>query len=371
MFVVSGCPRSGTSLTMLILSKLFGEDRILGGKFGFQDDPVQEEGEEDHHFELRKYFFDLNKEREEKAGRSREKTMDMNPNGFWECQYTVAGINYSYGMRTMLKGFLEETDENRTCVKIVSQGLLNSDPRYITKILYLLRHPRAVAKSQERLIRGVAFDNKDFSELAKIHTPEMFIKVTQMAALFLKDHPDIEVKILEYDDLIEHPKDNIKSICDFFKIDFEDRWPLVKDAVKPKYRRSYPQEIELDLWKDAETLYDLMKEKKYEEILEYSKDPQKPMNRSTRKWTCQRSGNTVDEKICKMCKEDRMFREEGKRAAIARKIEWEDKPCLFEVGFDMDAKEYKTVRESILTNFWIDDDSRENYRKAMDAFELQ
>ena len=197
MFVVSGCPRSGTSLTMLILSKLFGEDRILGGKFGFQDDPVQE------------------------------------------------------------KGFLEETDENRTCVKIVSQGLLNSDPRYITKILYLLRHPRAVAKSQERLIRGVAFDNKDFSELAKIHTPEMFIKVTQMAALFLKDHPDIEVKILEYDDLIEHPKENIKSICDFFKIDFEDRWSLVKDAVKPKYRRSYPQEIELDLWKDAETLVPL------------------------------------------------------------------------------------------------------------------
>ena len=55
MIVVSGCPRSGTSLTMDCMRHAFGEDRIMGKKFPQERKYVfmkeQFEGEDDNAYE--------------------------------------------------------------------------------------------------------------------------------------------------------------------------------------------------------------------------------------------------------------------------------------------------------------------------------
>jgi hypothetical protein len=122
----------------------FGDDRIMGSKFP-QEDRIsvgleKHEEETQDEFEARNYIRDIVAPH---ATKDFEVSKDMNPNGFWECRYSVRGIKWHMNMPDL---------EGKVC-KIVSQGLINSNPEYIDKIVYMLRDPRQVAKSQERLKR--------------------------------------------------------------------------------------------------------------------------------------------------------------------------------------------------------------------------
>jgi hypothetical protein len=125
MIVVSGCPRSGTSLMMDCLRIAFGEDRILGHKFpqehGLLEAKKQGEEESDDHYEARMYAMNRGLA---VSGRLNdiERSKDMNPNGFWECRYTVQGVHWHRGIEV----------KNTDICKIVSQGLFFSDPKYIS-----------------------------------------------------------------------------------------------------------------------------------------------------------------------------------------------------------------------------------------------
>ena len=104
----------------------------------------------------------------------------MNPNGFWEDgRFTVRGLSWRFNCREELDGYL--TEEKPTCVKIVSQGLIQTDPRYISKMVYLIRHPRNVAKSQENLVTELDQMFGDKNTL-KMHTPKMYLNVTAQAS---------------------------------------------------------------------------------------------------------------------------------------------------------------------------------------------
>jgi hypothetical protein len=357
MIVVSGCPRSGTSLTMLLMSKILGEDRIKGSKWPQEQERSRGEDEPAHLYEIRKFMEAKQRAQVVKSGRDPEKYKDMNPNGFWECQYSVRGISYNYPDRAFLRTVEQEEDGNRSCVKIVSQGLLSSDPRYLSKIIYLIRHPRKVAKSQERLSRGLQLEGKDISEHVKIHTPEMYINVTVAACRFLLENPDIPVLFVNYDDLINDAARKVEDICNFIDQPFAQAWTKTATLIKPNLRRSAPEDVDNALWEDAENVYDMFNEGMFQEIIDYASDPLKPMNRSTRKWSCPRSGNVVDEKICGMCVKDRDFRDEARKAADLRRIDWKEQPCLFECGLDLDRPdaEYLTPDESIQHNSWQKD----------------
>ena len=164
MIVISGCPRSGTSLLMDCMRHTFGDDRIMGAKFpqekNLQD--KQYENEDDNAFETRMHLSSIfNKDKIEKAQKDFELIKDMNPNGFWECRYSVAGIKWHIGFK----------DNPKTIVKVVSQGLPQTDPRYVDKMIYMLREPHQVAKSQERLRRMPFMDieeERDMQEKMKI-----------------------------------------------------------------------------------------------------------------------------------------------------------------------------------------------------------
>lgn len=353
MYAISGCPRSGTSLMMDIMREVFGIDRIRGKKFP-QEDRInkifnQQEGESDAVFECKKYMF----EKQQPHWREElESAKDMNPNGFWEDQYSVSGIRYNFQDSETLKEIL--TEETKSIYKIVSQGLVNSDPIYIDKIIFMMRHPRSVAKSQERLKRNLKFktpegEDIDLGKDLVIHTPEMFNRVTTMACKFLLDNPDIPVHFVEFEELIENPAVVLQGVQDFLG---EGDFTKGVKLINPKLRRSYPQEVENSMWGDAEYIYKTFKEGKYQDVVDYMDEDMRATNRQNRNWLCTRTGLITVEGHCKSCKVDPAFRKSLKDHANGQNIDWTSEPCMYECGFDLDSEPI-TIQESIDNNFWL------------------
>ena len=205
LIIVSGCPRSGTSAMSDIMHKLFGEKRMIYAK---KPEPEKEpEFEETKAGACMKYLYDTEDstkkraEQKEKIKKRKIKTEIMNPNGFYEDgRFAVLGIQWNRKWREELDGFLN--DKISKCMKIVSQGLLPSDPRFFSKIIYMIRHPREVAKSQENL-EGL-LGNPDIEGVEqKNHSPKMYISVTAQAALFFVENPEIPVLFCQQSSVLE------------------------------------------------------------------------------------------------------------------------------------------------------------------------
>jgi len=200
MYVVSGCPRSGTSLMMEIFRTALGDARVIGRKFPQEARLDLVEGDTAEMREYRRLVLTTLK------GHDVEKTRDMNPDGFWECPFTVKGIHYHSSTKGLLRTVGSE-DKPYVC-KVVSQGLAGSNPIYVDGVVFMLRHPEAVAKSQERLVRSFKVKRPgsgeviDLLENAVIRSPQMFIEVSLLAAQWFSDHPEIPVYIVNYEDLL-------------------------------------------------------------------------------------------------------------------------------------------------------------------------
>ncbi len=358
MIIVSGCPRSGTSVTMDILRISLGGENIIGEKLVNEKIPELEqiEGERDAHFVVREYLYSKSKNKHQKTLDKKIQMEDMNPNGFWECEFTVKGINYSYKNRKWLHT-LHTKGKNKVC-KIVSQGLLQSDPKYIDKMIYLIRHPRNVAKSQERLSRNfdVKFgeDKKNIFDDIVVHTPEMYINVTLLACRWIIENKDIPVLFVEFEKLQKNPEEEIERMAQFVGYGDFDKG---KDIVEPKLNRSKQENIENPLWEDAEFIYEKFKKGKFKEIIKAFEDPKRLTNRMKQSWQCTRCNMTVDAKDCTKCINSLIVRENYKKRANILDIDYMNEPCLYECGMNIDVEEseYLTIEESIKYNSWTED----------------
>jgi hypothetical protein len=273
----------------------------------------------------------------------------------------VGGIAYNYQDKDKLQGYLEEEKGKETCMKIVSQGLLPSDPRYINKIIYVIRHPRNVAKSQERLTRGfdvvlASGETQNITEGLVIHTPEMYMRVTGQAARFFGDNPHIPVHFVLYDDLVEEPETSIKAICEFMGEDAERGWDRCKGVVNPKLKRSYPEDVPSNLWEEAEEIYKRFAAKDFIGVEYFLSNPKLNLYRGSIEFICARSGGVATAAICQQCMTSSVVRENFKAAAAlpGRQIDWKNKPCLWECSLDPDRTddEYVDVFDSIKDNHW-------------------
>jgi len=357
MWVVSGCPRSGTSLMMDLLRVTFGEDRILGKKFP-QEEHIEEmkkqnELETDQQYATRMYIHEKLRD-EEKIKKDLSESKDLNPNGFWEMLYTVQGCYFRFFDADRLETLL--TEEKKSICKIVSQGLFQSDPRYIDKIIYMIRHPRAVAKSQERLKRQFPFseDGKIIidNEEIKIHTPEMYINVTTMASKWFIKYPNIEVKFVYFDDLISEPKRILTEIQDFLG---EGNFEKAISQINPKLKRSYPEDIDSPFWEEAEFIYNRFIKQDYQSIVEYMTNPNLMIHRKNKRWYCCRVGRSVVENECLSCFNNKETKENYKKFAEQQGINWRAEPCVFECGYHPE-NDPITIEKSILNNNWTNDD---------------
>jgi len=340
MIIVSGCPRSGTSLMMDCLRLALGEDRIMGSKF-----PKENRGKEklpfetDAEFDLRKYFEE--RLESEKKDKRKEKTLDMNPNGFWECRYTTQGISWHLGI---------DCPSEKIC-KVVSQGLIHTDPKYVDKVIYMLRDPREVAKSQENLVRRLPFNEEDLEKQGlKIHSPLMFVNVTYQAIQWIKSNPQVPVIFVHYDSLLENPEEELRKVGEFLgEGDFS------KHPVEKRLYRSKPEEgIENDLWAIAEEIYAKTLTKDYDGLISFYKDNVRKIKKDTMTYHCFRKGRKVVYNECIACKKDEVARNNFKKDATKRKISWISEPCVFECGIDVDHDPI-TIKQSIENNFWLTD----------------
>jgi len=91
-------------------------------------------------------------------------------------------------------------------IKITAFGLKFLPPgKY--KILYTERDIEEVLDSMEKMAR-IQDENRE-------ETKESFFRLNGMIKETIKTRKDIELLLVSYNDLIAHPQDNIKKICDF------------------------------------------------------------------------------------------------------------------------------------------------------------
>ena len=349
--IVSGCPRSGTSLCMNILIKALGEKNVIGKKFPQQEKmdflTKKQSDETNDEFKIRTYILnhlDIINEETSKIEHSKK----MNPLGFWEDgRISVSGLKYNIQTKEIIKKLRKDKDKN-FLAKIVSQGLMNSDPDLINKVIFMIRNPYEVAKSQEDLVINgkYLYNGKeiDLFENDKIHSPEMFINVTTQAARFFIENPEIQFEIVEYEDLLLNSKNTISTISNF--IDTGD-FSKCHNLIKPELYRSKTYDKEGEIWEESIKIYELFKEKKFQEILDLNKTAYDKVNKN---WFCLRANAQTIDTHCKSCFNDKNFTNSIKEQAIKDDINWENLPCVYECGYRN--KDIISVEESIKNNHW-------------------
>jgi len=350
MIIITGCPRSGTSLTMLLMKTALGEENIIGSKFP-QEERInriyqKRSNESDNEYQARIYQWEnQNPNWKEELRESK----DMNPNGFWECIWTVRGISDPPSHIKPNQKLLELQDSKNKVIKLVSQGLAKSDPKYVDKIILLLRHPRDVAKSQEKLTRYFTVNFRVGDDKPVVHTPSMFIRVSTMLAKWRLDHPDIPLLPIFYDDLITNPHETITTIKDFVELD--GNWDEAIKKINPKLKRSKSENREGKIWERAEKVWKYLKNQDWKNIVE-TKDENKVLEKEEKQWFCPRYGKHINLHMCQACRSNETVRENYKNNAEQKGIDWRNEPCLYEVAYGPNDIYKLTIEESIKNNFW-------------------
>lgn len=346
MYIVSGCPRSGTSLMMEIFRVGLGASRVIGKKFPEKVKITQHAGETDAEYAYRRYLSGG------RNSRDTEDTKDMNPDGFWECPFTVKGVSYRPELRDLIARVGVE-DPPLVC-KVVSQGLWRSNPVYIDGVVYMLRRPEAVAKSQERLKRKLVVQHPvtncpvDLFEGALIRSPSMFIEVTCLAADWLSTHRDVPLYIVKYEDLVAHPAETVAVLGEKLH---ENLNPGIA-CVRPELDRSSKIAVTHPLLQEAEQVYQWFLQRNWNKIIKYRRDRQTKFNKEQRQWYCARSRSVTQELTCRMCTTDVEFRNQLVVQAGKEGIDWKSQPCAYECAYSPDRETHTSIEESIKNNHW-------------------
>jgi Sulfotransferase family len=348
--IVSGCPRSGTSLCMSILIQALGDKFLFGDKFPQEKQLEQlnkQKTETEDEFKMRIYTMDKLGIIEEQKSRIEHSTK-MNPMGFWEDgRISVSGVRYNQRTKDIIKE-LRENKDNNYLAKIVSQGLMDSDPDLIGKVIFMIRNPYEVAKSQEDLVINGKFSYKgkeiDLFENDKPHSPNMFINVTTRAARFFLENPDLEFEVVEYEDLILNAKETIKKISEFID---EGDFSKGHELIKPELYRSKTYDKKGEIWEEAVKIYELFKERKFQDIIDLEK---KGYDKTTKYWFCLRANAQTIDAHCQACFNDGKFLTSIREQATKDNVDWGNLPCVYECGYRN--KDIISVEESIKNNHW-------------------
>jgi hypothetical protein len=225
IYIVTGEPRSGTSLMMQTL-KLLGIPVI--GEFI----PNAQVGD-----------------------KIRKESNKLNPKGFYE----VGGV--------VMKG-IPNGDEyvlnilNNSAIKIICNGLIDknylnngngTDPKIInnSKIIWCLRNPKSVAKSQQEFGSSLQINTGEkFESSSKIfkENPSRFIRDIGLFYKWVLSNEEINNRILivDYDDMLNNTEFEINKIINFLKINPTDEQKSSAILnVDPKLYRSV-----LNEWSD-------------------------------------------------------------------------------------------------------------------------
>lgn len=348
MYVVSGCPRSGTSMMMRIMDSVFGRARMLGSpELRSERFPQRDKTE------IEKYIAGKAKASRDRATLAQERAQMMNPNGYYEMQFCVRGVHYSPQNVSILRD-LEDAYSPRIC-KIVSQGLALSDRKYINKVVYMARDPRAVAKSQENLGRGDPMTPEMAPEVdgkkVLIRSVDMFNAVTVAAARWIVANPSVPVHVVNYDELLDDPAKVLAEVQAFIgEGDFSQAHTMIDTTL----RRSAPEDIPGEDAAFAMGLFGMLKASDFAGIVaaqdarlaDLRENPPPPTE-----WYCTRLKQKISVEVCKLChKPGNATAKNLMKNAEKRRTGWRNEPCAYECGID--GTPGISVAESIAKNHW-------------------
>jgi hypothetical protein len=235
MIVITGEPRSGTSLMMRIINSLGIE--IAG---------------------------DQNPGKERKNDKRQERAKYLNPEGFWE----VPGI-VSIGIKTE-----EQVEEYKDkAIKIITHGLSNTvKPAIdkIDKIIFCLRNPREIAYSQQKLVSGVEIAKKDgweySTENMRVDLGKYILSVGGYILRSSKTDLWDKTLVVNYEDLINNGWSEIKKISNFLGVPYN---PETKKIIRKDLYRSVKVPEVNSLTDD---IYNSVKSKNFTNVLEPIKE---------------------------------------------------------------------------------------------------
>jgi hypothetical protein len=343
-------------MMMRIMRSAFGEERILGEEFPNETrQKVEAQRQEalSKLTEIQRYLLEKMRVKPKESSMT-NRVLDMNPNGYFEMAFTVRGAAFSPATARLLERV--EKEEKPSICKIVSQGLAKSDPRYIDKVVFMVRDPRAVAKSQERLGRQNPMDPERAPQRngkpILIRSVGMYNQVTVAAARWIVNHPDIPVHVVNYDALLDNPLPVIASIAEFLG---EGDFSRAHELIDTSLRRSEPEAV--DEGEDAlfaMALHGHLLVGRFDRVLETAKARAEYLRANPpapKQWHCPRLKQTVVENICRLCRSHELTTRNLRETAKKKKIKWEGEPCPYECGIMGDAG--ITVAESIAQNHWL------------------
>jgi hypothetical protein len=350
---------------MQCFAKVFGEDAIFGSKFPMLDrvEMMARRGdrETDEEYNARQYSLlsrdivpakwnGLKPEGSmgSKKTREIEKSLDMNPKGFWESRWSVQGAAWFPGVDNIVKG--------KEVCKIVSNGLATSDPQYVSRVVFMARCPREVARSQERLTRRtMEFNGREIGEDIVVHSPVFFINATVAAANWIVNVKP-EIMVVRHSEMISHPESALGKVGEFVGQNMD----AAVSCVRPKLYRSEPRDKIGGIWDVADAIYDCIEVGDFKGVLDIMSDEEarRELSREVSSWVCERNGLQVNHAQCRECMRNDTVAWNYRDLAERNRIDWESKPCLYECGFSRDHDEHKTLAESVKENHWEKLESR-------------
>jgi hypothetical protein len=343
MIVVSGCPRSGTSLMMDCHRIALGDDRVLCRRQPWEErklTPGDSRWANILQYTLKKQQERQSKQAKAQTRKRQDKARRMNPKGFWECEFTMQGVTWRKGVDKLA---------GKVC-KIVSQGLRKSNPAYIDKVVYMLRDPREVAVSQADLNRSAGVD---LDEAGKVISPAMYVQVTRAAARWL-EMTGTPYIVVVYSDLLQHPDRELARVQEFIgEGNFVSNHPVEAGL----YRSKSEDAPETPLMTVALEMFEAFKAGNLGAVVEASDNGTKAAQKEAGNFFCFRLGRPTAYQECEHCYKDPGTAANFRLTAQAKGVDWENEPCTFEIGgaIPEDMPEgYKTVSESIAANHWRD-----------------
>lgn len=194
MIVVSGDPRSGTSLMMQTLNLL--EIPISGEKF------TQRRGSEPMN----------------------EIAVNLNPKGFFE----VPGV--------VMRGTPDIKEFGGTAIKIISPGLTKTPTNLIYKVILCLRDPRFVAESQTNLQNGVLLDSNPFK--TAISPKRYIIEMGKFLKWLMGQPQDFRDKflIVDYNNFLKDTENELDRLISYLGV-------TVTSAVRRKAIKNVDQSL--------------------------------------------------------------------------------------------------------------------------------
>ncbi len=274
MVIVTGEPRSGTSLTMDTLRLLgvpvWGVEQPVMGR-GSRDNALTKKLREEKAAWLNKRFWEvpgvvMRGISPSRLVRQKDAVMSM-PLSTDEKTNRIAALNDALG---------EYVVHQHSAVKVIWTGLPRTDDAILaeSKIILVTRHPRHIAESQRHLgsAVGVSVETEEGAAFVSPTGPVSSDRFVAGALRFLRwirrpKNKALDVLIVDYDDYFDEQCSAVSRISEFLaKPPTAEAQAAAVANIDPSRRRSAnavaPEEV--DEWSALEDVYMMLREGEYE-----------------------------------------------------------------------------------------------------------